>query len=112
MSWEASGIVINVTRSTPRVIASYAPLAWESALKVDVQIGLPLVYQPPLGRPGVRAEALRAHLPGRVGYIPDLEPDDFGFHGTLEGPPDHQGPILCLIGTRELGTHSDHRRAR
>ena len=112
MSWEASGNVINVTRSTPRVIASYAPLAWESALKVDVQVSLPLIYQPPLGRAGVRAEALRARLPGRVGYVPDLEPDDFGFHGPLEGPPDHQGPILCLICARELRSHPCHRRAR
>ena len=89
MPWEASGIIINMTGSTPRVIASYASLTWQRTLEIDVQVPLPLVDQPSLGRPSVRTEALRAYLPPRVSDIPHLELDDFGLDGTFEGPPDH-----------------------
>jgi hypothetical protein len=89
MPWEASGIIINITGSTSCVIASYASLTRQSTLEVDVQVVLPLVDQPALGRPSVRTEALCAYLSPRVSNVPDLEFYDFGLDGTFEGPPDH-----------------------
>jgi hypothetical protein len=72
MPWEASGIIINVAGSTPRVIASYASLTRQSTLEIDVQVVLPLVDQPALRRPSLRTEALRAYLPPGVGDVPHL----------------------------------------